>query len=85
MFDEIKQYITPQLKHSQEIISDVSSYLKKIQHRKLLKLERKNITILLFQVDVKYQISKHILKVLSKKYKKKIKKIKQQKDFEKYY
>jgi len=85
MNDKIKRYITPQLKHSQEIISNVSSYLKKISNRKLFKLERNNITILLFQVDVKYQISKHILKVLSKKYKKQIKKIKQQKDFEKYY
>lgn len=85
MNDEIKYYITPQLNHAQELISTVSSFIRVNINRKFSKIEKENITILLSQIEIKSQVSADIFKVLSQKYKKQIKKIKQQKDFEKYY
>jgi hypothetical protein len=85
MNDEIKYYITPQLNHVQELISTVSSFIGNNINRKFSKIEKENITILLSQIEIKSKVSTDIFKVLSQKYKKQIKKIKQQKDFEKYY
>ena len=70
MNDEIKYYITPQINHIQELISTISFLIKNNIYRKCSKIEKKNIIILLFQIEIKSTVSKDIFKVLSKKYKK---------------
>jgi hypothetical protein len=85
MNDEIKYYITPQLNHAQKLISTVSSFIEDNIYRKFSKIEKENITILLSQIEIKSKVSTDIFKVLSKKYKKQIKKIKQQKNFNKKF
>lgn len=89
MDNEIKQYIIPLSKNISEILSTICSFVNNMNRyktfKKITKKEKKNITILLFQIEIKYQVIEDIFKVLSKKYKKQIKKKKQKKDFDKYY
>jgi hypothetical protein len=89
MDDEIKQYIIPLSKNISEILSTICSFVNNINRyktfKKITKKEKKNITILLFQIEIKYQVIEDIFKVLSKKYKKQIKQKKQKTNFEKYY
>jgi len=89
MDDEIKQYIIPLSKKISETLSTICSFVNNInryaKYEKITKTEKKNITILLFQNEIKYQIIEDILKVLSKKYKKQIKQKKQKINFENHY
>ena len=85
MNDEIKYYIIPQLNHIQKIISNVCSFINDNNYRKFSKNENENISILITQIEIKSKVSREIFKVLSKKYKKQIKKNKTKKNFEKYY
>tara|TARA_B100001971_G_scaffold60976_1_gene55972 strand:+ start:6163 stop:7179 length:1017 start_codon:yes stop_codon:yes gene_type:complete len=85
MNDEIKYYIIPQLNHIQKLISNVCSFINANSYRKFSKNENENIFILITQIEIKSKVSREIFKVLSKKYKKQIKKNKTKKKFEKYY